>query len=212
VVDNHKVALEAAEIVIHGLDRVVSTDASGAFRLEGIAPGKYWVTARRIGHHPFRAALTFQAGQDRELDFTLSASPRMLDELRVEAVERAWARRYQDWVWRSQAGRGRFLTQDDIAAARGTYLGEVVRRYFPASTTTGLSVPQYLQVATGRQSDRDCAPMVSLDGNRPRGEWAVNDFRADAVAAVEIYRLRGEIPIEFQDWAKGCGLVVVWLK
>src|SRR5262245_25257472 len=58
--------LEGAEVTILGSGRVATTGARGLYRIDSIAPGKYWVAVRRIGYAPLRAALSFSAGQDRE--------------------------------------------------------------------------------------------------------------------------------------------------
>jgi hypothetical protein len=54
-----------------------------------------------------------------------------------------------------------------------------------------------------------CSPAVSINGSRPMG-WGLSDFRAEDVEAVEIYRSVRQMPIEFEHWGVGCGLVVVW--
>jgi hypothetical protein len=38
--------IEGAEVVIHSADRSASTSPAGAFRLDALSPGRYWVTVR----------------------------------------------------------------------------------------------------------------------------------------------------------------------
>ncbi|HEV8150672.1 MAG TPA: carboxypeptidase-like regulatory domain-containing protein, partial [Gemmatimonadales bacterium] len=122
--------IEGAQVEIHGLNRVITTPGSGAYRFDAIQPGKYWVTARRIGYAPIHTALSFNAGDDRQIVFRLEPLPYNLPELRVRAEDKAWTRKYQEFLWRSRTSfYGHFLTRDDIERAHPNYLGDVVRRY-----------------------------------------------------------------------------------
>jgi hypothetical protein len=146
----------------------------------------------------------------------------------VRAEDARWARRYQDFIWRSRSSFGHFLTRDDIEKSRPNELGDVVRRYLPFTTSDAFYTPFFPDpfgmdsrfgafnasrggsLASRRGS---CSPAVSVNGARPMGGWAVNDFRPDDVEAVEVYRQAREIPMEFAGWDVGCGgLVVVWLR
>src|SRR6266542_1102453 len=70
--------LEGAQVEILGLDRTVTTPASGAYRLDELKPGKYWVTVRRIGFAPLRTALNLNPGDDRQIVFQLEPLPQYL--------------------------------------------------------------------------------------------------------------------------------------
>ncbi len=221
-------AIEGAQVEIIGLDRVVTTAGSGAYRFDGIKPGKYWIIARRIGYRPLRAALTFEPGDDREIVFQLEPLPYNLPEIKVRAENKKWEREYQDFVWRSKSSlHGRFLTRDDIERSHATFLGDAVRRYLPFVSSESFFTPFYpdpFARAWGRDGigwvssratslDRSCSPGVSRNGAPPTGGWAVNDFRPENVEAVEIYRSGSQVPVEFASWGgAGCGLVVVWTR
>jgi hypothetical protein len=215
--------LEGAQVEILGLERSVTTPASGAYRLDAIKPGKYWVVARRIGYAPTRTALSFNPGDDREIEFQLQALPYNLPDVKVRAEEKIWMHKYQDFVWRSRSSfHGYFLTRDDIERAHGTYLGDVVRRYLPFSNSQSFFTPYYPDPFAGPTASTrfgtlsrsrfadGCSPAVSVNGNRPMGGWAVNDFRPEDVEAVEVYRGGYQIPFEFSSWNAPCGLVIVW--
>lgn len=210
--------LEGAMIEIAGLDRRATTLSSGSYRFDEIKPGKYWVIARRIGYAPLQAALTFNRGDDREIDFQLEPRAHVLPEV-VVREERVWKSRYQDFVWRSRGAFGHFLTRDDLERSKATYLGDVVRRYLPfvhsAFFTPAVAHRSYGGRALGISSGltrRGCAPTVSVNGGIPSGTWAVNDFRPEDVEAVEVYRGGRMMPAEFSGWGTGCGLVVVWTQ
>ena len=220
-------AIEGAQVEIIGLDRVATTPGSGAYRFDGIKPGKYWVIARRIGYQPLKAALTFVPGDDRQIVFQLVPLPYNLPEVKVRAENKKWERQYRDFVWRSRSSqRGHFLTRDDIEHSHTTFLGDAVRRYLPFVSSEAFFTPFYpdpfarvggregMGWASSRASfDRACSPAVSLNGVPPTSGWAVNDFRPDDVEAVEVYRSGSHVPIEFLNYGGApCGLVVVWTR
>ncbi len=218
-------ALEGARIEIMGLTLGVTTAGSGSYRFDDIKPGKYWVAVRRIGYAPLRAALTFNPGDDRQIVFQLEPLAHILPEVIVRGEDKRWMRKYQDFVWRSRSSFGHFLTRDDIEKSHAAYLGDVVRRYLPFTTsdvffTSSLHEGSlFVDNALGRfgssrgsRLGRNCAPSVSVNGARPMGGWAVNDFRPEEVEAVEVYRNTYQMPSEFLGWNVSCGLVVVWTQ
>ena len=212
VQDTLGTALAGAQVEILGTDRSVTTSARGAYRLEQIPPGRYWVIAKRIGYAPLRAALTFQIGDDREIVFQLEPLPQVLPEEVVSAADLRWQQRYRDFLWRSRSGPGRFLTRDDLRKDQRSFLDEVVGRYL----VFGRFDPSVSAFSIGRgaggASGHSCSPMVSLNGSTPLGGWTLGDFRTEDVEAVEIYSWSRSFPIEFQHWQGRCGLVVVWTR
>jgi hypothetical protein len=214
--------LEGAQVEILGLGRSISTSATGGYRIEEIRPGRYWVVVRRIGYAPLRAALSFDPGANREIIFQLEPLPQVLPEVEVRAEDARWQRRYQEFSWRSKTSFGHFLTRDDIERQHPSYLSDVLRRYLPTASFQSFFTPSYDEpsglMATigyprvGGPSEPGCAPAVSINGGRPFGGWAVNDFRPEEVEAVEVYRNAFQVPLQFADWGARCGLVVVWLR
>lgn len=217
--------LEGAQVEIMSLERRVMTPSSGAYRFDAITPGRYWVVARRIGYAPVRTALTLNQGDDREIVFQLEPLPYKLPEVKVLAEDKAWTRRYQDFIWRSRSSfHGHFITRDDIEREHAVYLGDVVRRYLPFTNSQSFFNPDFavdnwtLDASAPFGSSRGsrlmsgCTPAVSVNAGRPQGGWAVNDFRPEDVEAVEVYRTSHQIPFEFQSWNLRCGLVIVWTR
>jgi hypothetical protein len=216
--------LEGAQLQILGLDRAHTTPASGAYRFTELKPGKYWIVVRRIGYAPLRTALSFNPGDDREINFELRPLPQNLPEIKVRAEEKAWMRKYRDFVWRSKTSfSGRFLTRDDIERTHPTYLGDVVRRYLPFTSSQAFFQPYFPSFGGSAASSRfigsrysrltqNCSPAVSVNGAHTIGGWAVNDFRPDDVEAVEVYRSGYQLPLEFSSRDAPCGLVIIWTR
>jgi hypothetical protein len=216
--------LEGAQLQILGLDRALLTPASGAYRFAEIKPGKYWVVVRRIGYAPLRTALSFNPGDDREFDFELTPLPHNLSAIKVRAEDKAWMRRYEEFVWRSKTSfQGGFLTRDDIDRSHAIYLGDVVRRYLPFTSSRAFFEPYFPSFRAAGASRRylgsrlarfgqNCSPAVSVNGLHTIGGWAVNDFRPNDVEAVEVYGSGASLPLEFSNRQAACGLVIVWTR
>lgn len=219
VQDARQRPLSDAVIEILGADLTQTTPASGAYRFEQIPPGNYWVAVRRIGYAPLRVALTFKKGQDREIEFELEDQPVKLPDVVVNAENELWNRKYADFRLRSRGSRGKFLTRDDLERWPYSRLGEVVARYNPLGFS-GFSRAGYVGSSWGSSTigwafgggdTFGCAPAVSINGGGPMAGWRLEDFWAEDVEAVEIYRTRNMLPIQFQDSRTDCGLVVVWM-
>lgn len=216
--------LEGAQLQILGVNLTATTPGSGTFRFEEIKPGKYWVVVRRIGFAPLRTTLSFNRGDDRQINFELRPLPYNLPDVKVRAEDKAWMRKYQDFAWRAKGTyRGGFITRDEIERFRPAYLGDVVRRYLPWTNPQAFFEPYYPELTglstisrrvelSGLSFRRNCSPAVSVNGGLVSSGWAVNDFRPEQVEAVEVYRGGQVLPLEFSDRQAYCGLVIIWLR
>jgi hypothetical protein len=219
--DTARSPIEGAEVIVHIADRSASTSAAGAFRLDALSPGRYWVTVRRVGYAPLRAALTLEPDEDRQIVFELAEMVRELPEVEVWG-ETWWARRFREFSRRQKSRLGRFVTRDDIERMNPIYLADLVHRYFPFNRFNGFEpawpVNRYgswMASTYARMSPfSSCPPSISLNGASPMSGWAMNDFQPQSVEALEIYRRASEIPVDLQmpGQGSGCGVVVVWLR
>ncbi len=82
-----------ATVTIVGTTLGASTRVDGAYRITGVVPGSYHVTARRVGYTLLTKDVTVGADQTVALDFPLTAAPAHLDE--VVATVTGDARKYQ---------------------------------------------------------------------------------------------------------------------
>jgi hypothetical protein len=58
--------------------------------------------------------------------------------------------------------------------------------------------------------DRECQPSVWLDGRRT-DVGVIMSVRARDVLSLEVMRMRGEVPVEYQEFSN-CGAVLIWLR
>lgn len=244
VVDPEGKPIANAEILAGGATnrtrgpRQQETGEDGIFAFEDTREGSYFITVRRIGYVPIRVALKLEKNTPRVVRFEMQPMPQGLPDIVVNATRFDVAR-----VTRRVGGHlGTLLTRDDIKRLAPNELGEAAGEYLwnvHADTffepALGLDAPRMRDVRYGiggiqtraaasafRARGFDCPPVISINGERPREGWALNDFEPEDVEAMEIYRSRDTsrgrqpVPLEFSTdplYFRSCGsLVVVWLK
>src|SRR5262245_48949807 len=60
-------AIAGASVDIRGTGLSAITKEDGTFRVEGVKPGRYWITVKAGGLDPSRKAVTLSADEDRLL-------------------------------------------------------------------------------------------------------------------------------------------------
>jgi len=208
------------------------TAANGRFTFNDLQAGRYFVTVRRIGFVPLRVALTFESEAPRTIRFELQAMPQRLADVEVKEdgfdIDRI-SRRVS-----AGAYRGTLLTRDDLERMAPTVLGDAIRPTLTAVSKETFDEPNlgfsHLWIRPGNnrmrlfgagQRGQDCPPAISVNGERIRAGWAINDFAPEHIEAVEIYK-GPRYPFPFDEdplltpkppLASVCGqLVVIWLR
>ena len=106
-----------------------ATDADGAFRLTGIAPGDYVLEVRFVGYQTTQRAITLEAGEQRDLTIRMQIQTASLDQVVVSASRR------QEKVLDAPASIS-VLEPEEIQANVSTSTVEVLR------ATTGVDMAQ----------------------------------------------------------------------
>jgi TonB-dependent SusC/RagA subfamily outer membrane receptor len=81
-----KTPLAQVTVRAEGTSASTSANADGRYVLDGLAPGTYRVTARRVGYQPLTKEITLTGTERTTLDFALVAAPTRLDEVVTTAV------------------------------------------------------------------------------------------------------------------------------
>ncbi len=76
-----KVLITQATISVVGTTLSAGTRVDGTYRITGVIPGSYRVTARRVGYQPLTRDVTVSADQTAAVDFALVAAPTHLNEV-----------------------------------------------------------------------------------------------------------------------------------
>jgi TonB-linked SusC/RagA family outer membrane protein len=79
-------ALEAARVVLTGVDRIVGTNQEGRYLFRNVTPGSYEVRVLRLGYRPSTDSAHVAPGEEVTLDFTLVPAPVQLDEIVTTAT------------------------------------------------------------------------------------------------------------------------------
>lgn len=208
------VGIDLAEIELVGARRRFRTGNSGRFQFGEVAPGRYFLSIKRIGFQPVYTALAVDPGDHQEYHFTLHLIPAGLPDVAVESVAEALNRGLRDFESRSQIQIGTFLTRDEIEKSGMSQLSFLVRRYLPTLAGPGSNQTVMRSSGGGRTwnvGPTGCAPTVAINGNIQRGRILLDLISVESVEALEIFTAE-EIPLELRNQtSRDCGLVVVWL-
>lgn len=205
-------ALAEAEVRVLGRGRTALTDSTGAYRIEGLAPGQDSVRVEYLNGRSRPEFVWLDRGGVTRLDLELRPEAVEVAELEVE-VEGIQDRRMREIRERERRFPGQVITREELEeeapmrttdALRG--LAGVQVRYVPPRNR-GPGTPSYvvlLRGGTGR-----CRPQLYLDGAPVTG-MAVNEFEPEEIMALEVYQ-GGETPSRFKSM-RGCGAVAIWLR
>jgi hypothetical protein len=237
VKDSRGAPVVNAEVLVLGTKLTARAGDDGAFRIDSVPAGPYWIGVRRLGFEPNLFTVRLAPADARQFDVVLDPLPYGLPAVEVKSKSDFARVRLHEFDWRRKTAWGSFYTRDDLDRYGGFSLSQMVVRNFPFLTSYDLDWPSDdgcdmgmptrvaftrfdqsyggcgngASYAFGRS--RRCAPAVSINGGMPMRGWGLGQFSTDDVEAVEVYRGdRMQMPLEFMNANTGCGLVVVWLK
>lgn len=207
------------------------TGPDGAFRIPVPAPGVYLLEVEALGWRSVGRFVNLDDGGEVGLEVRLRRDAIELEPLVVTASARPWWEVLQPpglWPFYERmerygrAGRGRYLTERDVAGWAGARLSTALNALIPwVSVQADPRLPGQV-VLTG---PGNCVPLVYLDGSlvNPRGglggggRLRVDDIADPSiVAAVESYRGISDVPPDFTtirpdvDWR--CPVIAIWTR
>ena len=230
VVDPSDRPIPGARVIVVGSGEGVSGD-SGWVRLPGVAPGRVFVLVTRIGYRPTEFSLEVPATGGLEVDVELEPAPVAVQG--VTAVARPEVRLLQmgGFYRRREAGRGSFLTREEIEKSGAIRASEVFRRiqgvrvvptsgdnYKLQSVRYGTSLSERSSRSrTGNPRQEGggnnfvCDMLVFLDGMQSHLE-SIDDVHMQSLEAVEVYRGPSQVPPEYNQMNAACGVVLLWTR
>jgi hypothetical protein len=208
-------------------DRVLVTDADGAFAFHQLNPGLYEMAVRRIGFTPAFLQFRVANGSDLPLNIRLRSSVQQLDTIiaNVDGMPDRYGRsvRMADFYERRQTGMGHFFTRDDIDASAAGGPADLVRRIGGMSawnTPGGIVVNSSGCAGTLVPQEDDGTPpdgwghiALYVDGSLIQPGYRAAEFAlltATQVEAMAVYRSPAELPPEAVGNA--CAAVYVWTR
>lgn len=194
--------------VREGAGTVINDD--GTFTIRGVAPGTQWVSVQAIGRAPTGQAVDFRPGDTTWLPVALGPLPVTLAPVRVTGQQ---SRLLADFEERRRAGSG-----------LGYYRGEEEIAGMASMRSVLSSMPS-IQLVRGRGNTDFmallpnpsvggrgwCVPALYIDGFL--ADWdQVHTYKPKDLVGVEMYPRASSAPLQYQQVATGCGVVLIWTK
>jgi hypothetical protein len=226
--------ITGVEITLEEAQRVGVTDASGEYRITGVPPGTYTLSARRMGYDRVRARVVLTAGATLAADLELAPLVRHLDGVTVKADS---ARLGIRGIIEARNGAGGALFfRATLDSARGTSVADLVSRkargvklirysrtggLLVASTRGFSSIDRKLPMADPLDptSPRACYAQVIIDGvhvyNPGDDTQPVPDlskYDAASLEALEVYPGPATTPAEYGTTGAQCGTIALWTR
>lgn len=203
-----RAALRGARVSILGAHHDFAADSDGRFADRGLSPGTYVVQARAVGYATTSWVVYLEDGQTVTQEFELALLPYTLDPVVVQrppGFAEEWRREFEG---RRASGRGYFITEEQIDAARPHALVDLLR-----------NVPGVRLLCAGASH---CTVRMARAARQCRVDYVVDGFPATnstspdmamvGVIAVEVYRTLSETPIQFLKADNVCGTIVIWTR
>jgi hypothetical protein len=236
--DSSAVPLAGVEVAIPSAQRSVRTDDRGAFRITGLAPGRYLVLVRMPGYVPVTDTVTIDFDTDVAKDYRLTATITTLDSVHVSATSPGLSARMRTFERRRAMGIGSFIPPEELRKKEEMTLRFVLARLpslrfltYKNATFAALArgIPSRnlpLAIPWELISPRQCWVQIYLDGIRiyapvaeTRGSSGaaqpvpnIEDFRVRDLEAIEFYSGPAQTPAELGGTGATCGTLVLWTR
>ena len=223
------------EIGIAVLKRTTTTDSTGAFTLVDITPGRYLITARKLGDRPFSTMASIVSAAGVDYEYVLEAAPAELAKVKVEATP--IEARFAGFEERRAKKIGRYLTAEDFAKADGRQVGDIVAAIPGVSIVRGRANEAWYASRRGAETlilsrkirDEEinrgadpghaaCSATVVLNGqvvfsgDQRQPLFHLNTINPRDIRGVEVYTGTAAAPQEWLTGHGGCGVIAIWTK
>jgi hypothetical protein len=128
IVDSTGAPVAVARIRIPQLERAVSADSTGRFRIDALPLGRVTVIAEAPGYFGSRREVVIPSAGEVDQSFSLMPNAHVLAEVEVRARARQQLpAKLQEFAYRQHRGVGRFLGPDDMTRFNGQPLTEALK-------------------------------------------------------------------------------------
>ncbi|TMB98757.1 MAG: hypothetical protein E6J42_05215 [Chloroflexi bacterium] len=203
-----RIPVSGARVNLIGTRLQSATDSAGRFTQASLGAGTYILEVRAIGYGVTSWVLRLADGELVDYVFELEPLGVDLDPIVVEGRPGYFQRRMQEFEERRRAGRGIFITRDQIAASHATTMVDLLRGIpgVRLNCRSGVCTAQMTRTAHGV-----CAADWVVDG-MPATVSSTPHLPVVGIVAVEIYRSPSEAPAEFLKADSDCGVIAIWTK
>jgi hypothetical protein len=209
VVDQQSRApVSGANVNLIGTRLRTATDSAGRFSQTRLSAGTYILEVRAIGYGVTSWVLRLSDGETVDYVFELEPLGVDLEPIVVEGQLGYFQRRMQEFEERRRAGRGIFITAQQIEASHAATMADVLRAVpgVRLNCRSGVCNAQMTRTAHGV-----CNADWVIDG-APASISSTPHLPVVGIVAVEIYRSPNEAPAEFLKADSQCGVIAIWTK
>jgi len=195
--------LEGAAIAVLGTPVVLRSSPTGQFTHAGMKAGVYVMQARAVGYAPGTWVIELADRETLTVAIELEAAPISLAGVTVEAptAQRGMA----GFNLRRAAGRGIYVTEEDIKRVNPTRLSDLLRN------VSGVRLICRYTGCRIRMTRNDCQPDFFLDGYSANNSTFL-EMPVVGITGIEIYRTITETPVDFLRGTNTCGTIAIWTK
>jgi Carboxypeptidase regulatory-like domain len=195
--------LQGAAIYVLGTPVSLRSSATGEFTHTGLKPGTYVMQVRALGYAPGSWVIELAERETLSVVIEMDVKPIDLPSVTVETptVQRGMA----GFALRRAAGRGVYITEDDIKRANAARLSDLLRN------VSGIRLICRFNGCRVRMARNDCQPDFFLDGLSANNSTFL-EMSVVGVTGVEIYRTITETPVDFLRGNNTCGTIAIWTK
>ena len=200
--------VSGATVNLIGTRLRTATDSAGRFSQSSLGAGTYILEVRAIGYGVTSWVLRLADGETVDYVFEIEPLGVDLEPIVVEGPPGYFQRRMLEFEERRRAGRGVFITRDQIAASHATTMVDLLRGIpgVRLNCRSGVCTAQMTRTAHGV-----CAADWVVDG-MPATVSSTPHLPVVGIVAVEIYRSPSEAPAEFLKADSQCGVIAIWTK
>lgn len=199
--------IQGAVVVLAGTAVGTTADSSGGFVQSGLMAGLYTLEARAIGYRMGSWMIELAEGDSLRYVFELELVGFELPAVVASGEAVPADRALREFDRRRAAGRGVFITPEEIAQRNPRTLDELLRN-IPGVRT--VCRPSGCAVRMTRTA-RPCRPEIFMDGFPASFAVPANAPAGDFVA-VEVYRSLSETPGELLRADNQCGVIAIWTR
>lgn len=195
--------LEGAAINVLGTPVNLRSSPSGEFTHIGLRPGTYVMQVRALGYAPGTWIIELAERETLSVVIEMESRPIALPGVTVET--HGSGRGMAGFEQRRAAGRGVYLTQDDIRRADAARLSDLLRN------VSGVRLICRFNGCRIRMSRNDCQPDFFVDGQSANNSTNL-EMPVVGIVGIEIYRTITETPVDFIRGTNSCGTIAIWTR
>jgi hypothetical protein len=183
---------------------------NGTFVLRGVAPGTQWINVQAIGRAPLGRAVDVRPGDT--ISLTVPLAPLAVTLAPVRVVGQA-SRMLTDFEERRRAGSGMGYFRGEAEIADMASIRSVLSSFPSIQLVKGRGNTDFqaLLPNPGAGGRGWCVPGLYIDGFS--GDWdQVQTYKPQDLVGVEMYPRAASAPLQYQQVATGCGVVLIWTK